>query len=179
MMTGNPNFPTPTPTLASFNTAINTLETRYDNSLDGGKVKKQQMYTALKIVNDMMGELAAYVQAECNNDNLIILSSGFDVKKTAEPVGPLTAPANMRAKQGSVSGTLSFRWTPVKNALGYIFEYTENPIGITPLIKIEGVTKANQIVDGLTKGKEYWGRAAAIGVAGITNMSDPAVAMVI
>ncbi|MFN0275931.1 MAG: fibronectin type III domain-containing protein [Chitinophagales bacterium] len=175
MMTGNPAYPLPDPKLEDVTAAITALELSYEAALDGGKTKKQQMYADEAALDDYINRLGGYVQTASEGDELTILSSGMDVKKKPTPAGLLPVPENMKAKTGALEGTIDFAWKSNAKANGYILEYTEDPLGSTAWVKVEGITKAKYTLQGLVSGKKYWGRVSVFNTAGITNPSDPAV----
>lgn len=175
-MTGNPNFVTPEPKLADVTLAIDDLEVKYEAALNRDTFKKQEMYVAEKLLNEMISNLCGYVQTTSAGDNIKILSSGFDAKKAPTPPEPLPAPENLKGTTGTLPGTIDFKWKRDPKAHSYNFEYTTDPLGSTPWIKLDSVTKSKITVTGLESGKLYWGRVSASNPAGVTNTSDPSIA---
>src|SRR5205823_3404061 len=79
-MTGNPNFTTPAPTLASIGTAATTLETAYNAAQTARQVSKAKT-AALDTPNGsldlLLAQLANYVENTSGGDPAKIDSSGF------------------------------------------------------------------------------------------------------
>lgn len=173
-MTGNAAFPTPTPALADITAAVNELEVIYNESRGRDKVKVALMRIKQKELLNLIGSLAGYVQSVSGGDETIILSSGFDVRKAPQPLGPVTAPKDLEVLQGSVSNALLARWKSVEGAVAYVVEISSDPTPEDKTFSPIGVTtKARFQVENLNSGERYWIRTAAIGKSGISSFSDP------
>jgi hypothetical protein len=82
-MTGNANFPAPDPALATMTTAINKLETDYND----GQSKRQTAQAATNLQNQsetaldtLARALAAHVDSVAKGDETIILSAGMHTR---------------------------------------------------------------------------------------------------
>src|SRR5437016_5760123 len=84
-MTGNANFPTPSPTLAAVKTATDACEVAYNDAIHGDKVLKELFKERRKDMLALINQLADYVSNIAVGDKEIILSSGFSVVKVSEP----------------------------------------------------------------------------------------------
>ncbi len=173
-MTGNASFSAPNPALVTITTAVDALEVAYNESRGRDKVKMALMRIRQKELLNLISSLAGYVQSTSEGDEAIILSSGFSVRKTPQPVGPVTAPKDLEVEQGTVTNSLLARWKSVTGGVAYVVEIssdaspedkTFNPIGVT--------TKGRFQVDNLNSGEKYWIRVAAIGKEGVGPFSDP------
>ena len=178
MLTGNAAFPTPSPTTAALTTACDTLDTAnqaYD--FNRGKTEKEARDAAFKDLRLMVRELAGYVQATCNNDKELIISTGFDVQRTSESLGLLPAAGNLRALVTPYPGKLELRWNGVRGRSLYRLEITQtdplNPAGWSALAE---TGKYRYTADGLTSDKVYSFRVTVVGAAGPSPVSDIATA---
>ncbi|QQR87108.1 MAG: fibronectin type III domain-containing protein [Flavobacteriales bacterium] len=178
MLTGNAAFPTPTPTTAALGTACTALDDAnqiYD--FNRGKAEKEARDAAFKVLKEMVRELAGYVQAHCNNDKSLIVSTGFDVRRLSEPLGPLPAVANLRALVTPYPGRLELRWNGVRGRSLYAVEMTDtdplNHAGWAPLVN---TGKNRYTVEGLTSNTVYSFRVTTLGAAGASPVSDIASA---
>ena len=81
-LTGNANFPTPSPTLPSITNATNALEVAFEAADDGGKTLKSVMKAKEKILVDLMIMLEGYITSASGGDEQKIQSAGFGVRKT-------------------------------------------------------------------------------------------------
>jgi hypothetical protein len=94
-MPGNKAFPSPPPELAALHPALTDFTTAIAAQPSGGKhatVDKNSKRHALIVI---LRKLASYVQANCNHDPTILLSSGFKLPATGvrRPQVSLSKPA--------------------------------------------------------------------------------------
>ena len=182
-ITGNVNFTTPIPSLATVTAAISALETAFNNAQDGGKSKTAVMHEKEKVLDDVLTRLGHYVEDTSLGVESIILSSGMDVKNSNTPVGVLPAPVNLEAITGSASGEIHLRWKSEINAASYIIQMAIFPANVIgpPVVwtQISVVTKAKFIAKSLSAGTRYGFRVAVVGSAGISAWSDIATATAI
>lgn len=178
MLTGNAAFATPTPTTAALTAACDTLDDAnqaYD--FNRGKAEKEARDAAFTVLKDLVRELAGYVQANCNNDKALIISTGFDVRRLSEPLGPQPALGNLRALVTPFPGRLELRWNGVRGRSLYAVEMTDtdplSPAGWAPLVQ---TGKNRYTVEGLTSNTVYSFRVTTLGAAGASPVSDIASA---
>jgi len=174
MLTGNVAFPTPDPTLVVLGAACDTLgaaEQAY--AFSRRKVEKPARDAAFAALKELVRVLAAYVQSKCNNEKELIISAGFDVRRSNEPLGLLPAPANVRALVTDFPGRLEVRWNGVRGRLLYTLQMTDTdpllPAGWSPLVQ---TSKNRFVVDDLDRNKVYSFRLYTIGAAGASPASD-------
>jgi len=120
-MTGNPNFPTPSPTLATITTVTNTLETKELAAEGGGPAQTGARDTALEVWNNTMRSCADYVDSIALGDKDIINSAGFtptDVQGT--PHGLPAKPEGQKFIHTDESGAVIFTCNAVPDAEGYV-----------------------------------------------------------
>ena len=118
-MTGNSSYPTPTPALATVQTALEAFSEALTEAADGGKKKTALKNGARVELLDLLRNLALYVQQNINDDLAVLLSSGFDAQKEPQPAGVLPAPQGATLLNGTLSGVLDLRSRPVVNAKSY------------------------------------------------------------
>ena len=100
-MTGNPNFPTPTPSLTQVTAAVQG----YSDALSAAKSRDK---VKVSIKNDVrasliatMRTLANYVSLTAAGDRSMLISSGFDVSpESTSPAPPVSAPSSMSVAPG-------------------------------------------------------------------------------
>lgn len=177
LMTGNPQYPTPSPTLATITTSVDAFELAVQEALAGGRIQTARRNAARVELLSLVRQLAAYVQGHCADDLVKLLSSGFEPVRAPSPIGTLPAPQNQRLVLTDKSGQLSFRFDRVDNAANYSIESAESAEGPW---KDRGVSPNTRVViDGLTPGKAYWARARANGSTGPSEWGGPATAMAV
>jgi len=174
-MTGNANYPTPNPTLAAVGAARTDFITAVNN-MDGGQAATSARDAARVKLAGMLRDLSLYVQSACQGDLTILLGSGFTAQKQRQPAGPLPAPSNLRLRRPELSGQLKGRCDPVANASSYQWRIATSTDPANWTTK-DPTTSASNLFDGLTPGTIYVVQARAIGSAGPSDWSDPAVLM--
>ncbi|HQX31543.1 MAG: fibronectin type III domain-containing protein [Flavobacteriales bacterium] len=176
MLTGNAAYTTPNPTLASFATAADALDTAvqaYDFSrsrLD--KQDRDQAFVALKA---MRADLGAYVQTTSGGDATLITSAGFEMEAGRQPLGLLNAPQNVRAVSTAYPGKVELRFNGVKGRLVYEVSICAGDPKVEADWSLYTTTGKNRVsFTGLNSGKEYFFRVVALGAAGASPLSDVA-----
>jgi Fibronectin type III domain len=178
-MTGNTNYPTPSPALTAVTTALNDFTTTLANAADGG-------ITLTSIKNDkraelvaLLRELANYVQGACNGDLTVLLSSGFPIQKPQRfPIGVLPAPTNVTVSLGALSGELDAAMPPVFGAAIYNWRLTATSAP-TVVVQSTQTTAARNTFTGLTPGVVYTAEVNAVGSAGPSDWSNPVSKMAV
>ena len=168
-MTGNANFPTPSPALADVQTAIDNLRTAYQAALDKSFSAKAVQRTRNQELTLLLRPLRDYVNEVANGDEDIVLSSGFEASKLPEPIGKLPQVVLRSVIGGNGDGTISLRWTAIYGAKNYILEMSTDGVSFKP---VAYPTKASHTEKNLTIGAFYFFRVAANGAAGIGPFSD-------
>lgn len=185
-MTGNSNFTTPVPALSVVTAAANALDTALQNAQDRGKTKVALAHAAEAHLDNLLTQLALYVESASNNDPAKILSSGMRVKNNKTPVQVPGVPVNLRAGAAVNDGDVKLSWDKVPFAKVYVVEQTDDPglvissrsVGgsnLTPAVTWTTaiiVTRTNATIRGLISGNKYAFRIFAIGAGGYGPYSD-------
>jgi hypothetical protein len=168
-MTGNANFPTPAPTLASIGTAATALETAYNAAQTARQVAKSKtaaIETPDASLNLLLAQLANYVENTSGGDPAKIDSSGFTTRDVPSgPIGALTPPASFEVTPSDSSGAVNLNWAKVRGAKSYIVERATDA-GTLVWGSPATTTKSKIEVAGLNSGTKYWFRVAGIGSVG-------------
>lgn len=175
LMTGNAQYPTPAPALAVVTTSVNAFETAVHEALDGGKMAILARNAARSELLTLMRQLAAYVQGHCDDDLLLLASSGFGAVKAKSPSYTPDIPGNQRLERGGSSGELMLKFDRVSNAVNYSIQTATSPNGPWEDWGLSTTTRV--AIDGLTAGTVYWAQACANGSAGSSDFGGPATAM--
>ena len=178
MMTGNPAFTTPFPTLASVTTALDTLETTAEAALDRSRQAIANRNAAMAAVLSLLRQLAAYVQSHSVGDVAVLISSGFEPVKGSTPIGPLQTPYTAILRQGPTSGSIRARNPKIKGAYSYNWRVA---LASAPTVFLQEVqtTAARYTFEGLTPGQTYIVQVSAVGAAGETSWSAITSMMVV
>lgn len=162
-MTDNKNFPEPSPKLEE----VAKVRAAYVSALTA-KQSGDKETTALKnetrtALEEQLSALAMYVQLNCKNNEVIALSSGFDLQKPRAPIGQLLAPTDFKVTNGAAPGTFVLNAKKVVGAKSYIFEYTAIPVTDASVWVAQSGSSKTITLEGLTSGQQYAFRMAAIG----------------
>ena len=168
----SPDFPTPTPDMATFNAArlaySNALEKAASRSMDDVAAKD----AARVVLTDMLVELGNYVTLTANGDAAMLIKSRFDLRKQREAKPDMQKPQNLKMTEGINPGTVDMSVDAVKGARSYSFEYLMEPPTPESVWTVISSTSRKITIKNLESGKKIWGRVAAIGVRGQFTYSD-------
>jgi hypothetical protein len=178
-LTGNPNFPTPNPPLTAITAGANTLRT----SIVEAQQTRQLAQAKTVAQNDdefaldqLMRQLAAYIENVSGGDEKIIRSAGVSVRSPSTvTTDTLAAPTALSATEGDHDGEIDLHWNSVKRARSYIIEHSADPPTDTSWAQVQVVVSSSATVNGLTRGAKHWFRVAAVGANGQSGWSDPAM----
>lgn len=171
-MTDNPNYPTPTPPLATLKTAFDTYKVATADAAQGGTENTAIRNARRDELVSLLRQLASYVSATANGNMEKLRSSGFPVQKpTRAPIGPLPAPFPPTVTHGPVSGSLDAVSSPVYGATSYNWSLA---LESAPDVDVQTAqtTGARTQFTGLTPGKIYVICLNAVGAAGVSDWSD-------
>ena len=175
-MTGNPNFPAPSPTLAELLAGREKLEFTLVEAAGGDHEKVFLRNQAEAELDKLIVRLAMHVSQVADGDAATILSSGFDLRKEGDPIGPLPAPSDLRGSTGELPGTTHLRWKPVHGAYYYqVYMSTTDPNDGPSWALVNMTSKASFDGTELEPATYVWYRVECLGAAGyVSPVSDPA-----
>jgi len=178
LMSANPAFPDPRPTLQEVATACDELDAASQvYEFNKGRLDLVARNAAHARLRLLIIGLAAYVQATCGSDASTIRSAGFEIKRKRAPSQPMTAPGDVRAKRAELPGCIDLRWGAVKGRRLYEVQIcTGDPSQATCWALLFQTSKNHCTVPHLTSDRPYTFRVHAIGVLGAGPMSDIATA---
>lgn len=174
-MTGNPNFPTPTPALPAVTGGSDALETAYNDAQIARSVAKSK--TSIQddqasSLDWIITQLANYVEGASDGDKAKIESAGFKIRNPPVPIGELPAPVDLQVTPSEFSGSADVKWKSVYGAKSYIVERAMDNVDLD--WKMIGTsTKKETSLNSMMSGKKYWFRVSAVGAAGQSAWSDP------
>ncbi len=177
-LTANPDFPTPTPTLAMLTTVTDDLATAFQEQ----EVAKQQAATKTAAKNEreevfdrIFSQSAAYVESVAGDNETLIRSAGMATRAPAvSSSGKASTPNSLNVTNGDADGELDMGWEPVPGAKSYVIEISFDPPTKDGWRHAGVSTKASWTATGLVSGTRYWFRVAAVGSGGQSGWSDPA-----
>jgi len=168
-MTGNPHFPSPTPTLATFQADVAALNTAETAVLSRAKGAVETRNARLAVVRTDLDNLRSYVQgvaaqASPSDAEAIIESAGLTIRKVTARSKPALA-----AKQGSVSGTVTIAAKAVAKRAVYTWQYSTDQKTWTTLPE---TLQAKTGVSGLTATTTYYFRVQSMTKEGLGTWGD-------
>ncbi|MBI4931086.1 MAG: hypothetical protein HY841_10010 [Bacteroidetes bacterium] len=127
-MTGNANFVTPVPSLATVTTVTNTLETAELAAEGGGPAQTVARDAALLVWDNTMRSLANYVDSIALGDTVKITSAGFTPTDTARTAHLAPAkPTGQKFIHTDESGAVIFTCNAVPDAESYVAVLSTDP----------------------------------------------------
>jgi hypothetical protein len=169
-MTGNPSFPSPTPTLAAVSAAINDLQTAETAALartKGAAAARNEKRTALV---GALQQLRAHIQLVADADPTkaasIIESAGVAVRKT-----PTRTARAFAAKPGPVSGVAKVTAAAASRRASYEWQYSTD--GGKTWVTAPATLQTKTTVAGLVPGSTVQFKYRAVTKTGEGDWSQP------
>lgn len=173
MMTGNLNFATPVPTIASITAARTSLTTALGAAVSGAHADIAVKNDAENTLHELLVQLSRYINSASNGDVDVAVSSGFELVKTSDPVDQLDAP-DVSARQSAYIGAVDLRWKRVHGARMYnIYMTTGDPSLSTGWTLVGPVSRTKHTISDLVSGEFCNFRVSALGKIGEGPVSKP------
>lgn len=176
-LSGNPAFTNPNPPLAAIVVLLNNFITACNNASDRSitlhAVKRQER----NLLIQGMRMLASYVEVNGNNNEAILLGSGFFIysgKNAPRPIPEI--PQNLQLSDGILTGSVNVKVNIALDAVVYELRYTLDEYGPnSKWIYLPVSTASKMIITGIETGKTIWVQVRSINSKGPSNWSDPAI----
>ena len=178
-ITGNANYTTPSPALATITGKANALETALGAQQTAQQIAKTattNLETAVKAADTAVNSLSNYVWETSGGDEAKIQTAGMSLRAPKTPTTSLAAPQNLNVTGGDSDGELDASWDRVNKAKTYEVQISDDPPTSTSW-RAGDIASASKItLTGLTSGAKIWVRVRALGPKGLKSpWSDPAV----
>ncbi len=164
-MTGNANFPEPTPALADLNNSIKLFSDALALAKTRDKVKVAIKNKCRQNLELLLISLASHCSYTAKADRSILASSGFALNTESNMARPLTPPENFTVQPGNHSGEVLLYVNTVPNAKTYLFLY-----GLSTMSNEAWFVAVNSLpyftITGLTPGNTYSFKIGAAGSKG-------------
>ena len=171
-LTDNPAFPNPPVKPDALNALLTTFRQSLTAQEEGGKIATASKQAAREALIVALRELAAYVQQNCNNEETLVYSAGFNTPNLSRTQRALEQPTYVRLTNGN-SGQLLLQIKPVANARAYELQCAvvtpDGTIGAMQKVGLGTNSRALAIND-LKPGTTYAVQVRAVG--GSTRYSD-------
>lgn len=180
-MTNNSSFPNPNPPLPDMTSALEGLAQAFaavQSARSDVTTKVASQDNAESKVDQMLTQLASYVESVAGKDDALITSIGIETKASRSAPTLPGIPQALTANAGEHDGEISLAWRAVPNARSYAIETTQDPATTSSWTHIGIATSASRVIQNLTSGKRYWFRVAAVGAVGQSGWSEHATKVV-
>ena len=172
-MTGNVNFATPTPSIASVTAARIALSAAIKEAQGGAHAAIAVKNEAAKTLAGLLVKLARYVNSVAGGDIDMAVSSGFELAKSPDPIDKLEAPTKVDARTGAIEGDVDLTWKGVRGARMYQVYICDGDPTADGKWTVAGISsKARATVKDLVSDKKYAFRVSAMGVVGEGPVSE-------
>ncbi len=171
-MKNNNYFPEPRPSLEEIAIARLAYASALSACSSGARQATAIKNGKRKELEVLLRKLGNYVNAIANGNEEQLLSSGFDISKPSEAVGPLPAPQNIQIKPGRSKGTVVVSCDRVEHASHYVLVYRNMTEGEQSEKELAFSTKPKLWIGNLTSGNQYSFCLLALGTHEERNWSD-------
>jgi hypothetical protein len=171
-MTGNAYFATPDPTLADVTQATDDLENMAAIAKDGSKLAKSNMNAAKKKLVAILRSLAWYVEKKADDNENILISSGFELSKDPQP----SQRDAFYVLQGVESGSVMIGCIAVPRARSYLWFRSAGkdlPVSEKDWLFEAASTQRKMLLSNLAPEQTYWFIYRAVTPQGMMEWSDP------
>lgn len=166
-MTGNANFPAPTPTVAQVTAARTALVAALAAAESGAHADIAVKNEAVRNLRDLLTKLARYVNSVAGGNVDKAVSSGFELAKRPEPIDKLEAPLELSARMSSYAGRIDLKWEHVRGARMYQVYICAGDPAVPKNWTVVGISsKAKHTVTDLEANKFFNFRVTALGRVG-------------
>jgi hypothetical protein len=161
-MQGNPHFTNPVPPLVT----ISQLLVEYSDALQNA-INKDIVAITIKnnirsVLEHQLARLALYVMYIADDNEAILLSSGYSLTKTPSPQ-KIAATGNVMLRNGGNSGQMMAKIKAVKGAKSYLFEITPGRATENSVWEDHNSSRCTFTFNKLTPGQLYSIKVAALG----------------
>ena len=172
-MTGNANFPTPNPAIATVTAAREELVQAVAAAKSRAIADIALRNEKSRVLHDLLINLVRYVNNVASGNVEVALSSGFELAKRPEPSTSLGKPEKLDVRVSDFEGCVELSWKVVEDARMYqvyICETDPSDPKAWQMIAVSSRTRTR--ITALVPGKFYSFRVAALGRIGEGPASD-------
>lgn len=176
-MTGNTNFPEPSPTLLVLGTAMEDYRAKLEAaSRKGSPLEVSLKNDSRENLLEVLKQLAFYVNTVANGSLSIILSSGFPSSSLAIKSQVPAIPERPKLADWLQSGQMVLSFDPVAEAWLYEYCYSDQKETDGSIVwpdPLSTTKSRNNLLAPLTPGTIYYARVRSRNGNGISDWSDP------
>lgn len=171
-MRNNPHFTDPVPPLDTIGELVNEFNDSLPDASMKNKVDISVKNTLRKQLEHQLGRLAFYVMYVADDDEVILISSGYNLtkKRAGNNLGEAGTPT---LTSGISSGEIVSMIRAVKCAKYYLFEITRGDLTNESIWETHSCSRRKYTFTNLTPGQKYWVRIAVLGTGKQKVYSNP------
>lgn len=170
-MNGNAYFANPTPALVDVDAAIKAYSAALVAAASGDRYLIAEKNNARKAVVAIIRALGKYVMMAAGDDKVMLITSGFDVRKDSES-STLKTPHIISVATGKNPGEVVVKVNGT-TANSFIYEYTPDPLTDESDYKQAVSTRKTLLIEGLKPASKVWFRVTAVGTRNAKATSAP------
>ncbi len=165
-MVGNPNFLTPSPTLAEMTAAaldltekvtyVEQLKALLRDAVGGKNLSRGTL-------DGMFKMRGAYVQLISNGNTSVINSAGFAVRANPRPVGMLAPPTDLKLDLNGTAGNMALTWKGPAKARAFNIQCSPADTMERTWTAFDTTTASRYLCTNMELGKVFAFRIAAVG----------------
>ena len=175
-MTDNPYYPKPQPALVVIGGNIEDFRVLLPAAASGDRTQSKLKNQARALLLTHLKQLNEFVTFTAKGDAAKLVSSGFPMRKTPQPV--IVYKPGLKVTNGPNSGELVNEATNVRKNRGFLHQITADPVTDKSVWDSYSTTARKFTFSGLQRAKIYWCRVAVVGPKKQLIFSDP-VSMVV
>jgi hypothetical protein len=175
-MTGNANFVTPNPSLATLGAKTDAMQaklTARDAAVEAAKMATEQLHTAVADYDATVTTLAAYAENITGGDAAKLESGGFELRADAVRVTELGQVEDLKVITNGYPGRFKSDWKPLSGAKSYEVQLSVDPVTDSSWETVKVASASKTTIDDLPSGQRRWQRVRGV-VKDITGQwSEP------
>lgn len=183
MTTAAAAFPAPPVTMAALQTLLGTFHTKLAAKASRATADTIAFNVVRHELEEALSDLGGYVNLVAKGDPALVESSGFPSYDTARTpdTAPPAAPAELRLRQGDLSGSVVARYRPDRpRSMNEVQTCLGDPNLAANWQHAGMFSGGKATLSGLTPGSTLWVRVRTAGLKGVMGAwSDPAKIMVV
>lgn len=164
-MTDNPGFPNPIPAIPDYSAAVGDFISQMGKAASRDVNAVAAKNASRQVLIDMSVTLGTYAFLTANGSREMLLSTNLPLRRQNQPA-IIGKPSNFRCTNGLNPGELQLKIDTMTGVVSFNFMFTEYPIQETAAWTTVTSSKSTCLITGLTSGKRYAFRVAAIGTNG-------------
>jgi hypothetical protein len=178
MLTGNADFPTTDPPIASVATKLTDLTKA--NSNPNPAAREAGIELIRPQIEQMLDDLADNLEKTSHGDGPMLATTGFETRKATEQTDEAPeVPQNVRLRTTGTTGEVQVLFEPSARARAYEIQIALDPnVNAWTLYDVFSSSR-NVILTGQPRAKDIWVRVRALGPHNTrSGWSDPATTLV-